>query len=218
MRVVVAEDEALLRGGLRSLLESAGIDVVADVGDASSLLRVVQADPPDIVVTDIRMPPGWADDGLRAAIVIRSQHPSVAVMVLSQHVQRRFATELLATGRGGIGYLLKHRVADVTNFLDDLRTVARGGTILDREVVDIMVKRAARSTETVDNLTARQREVLALVAEGRSNVAIAGEIHISERGVVQHISNIYLQLGLRERDDQHRRVLAVLRYLEDAGS
>lgn len=214
MRVLIAEDEALLRGGLRHLLTSAGMAVVADVGDAKALVAAAAAEQPDIVVTDIRMPPGNLDDGLRAAVAIRAAHPGMAVMVLSQHVQRQYATELLAAGRGRVGYLLKQRVVDMDRFVADLHTIAAGGLVLDPEVVEVLMARAAMGPGAFDRLTPRQLEVLALVAEGRSNAAIATNLTISERGVVQHLTNIYSQLGLRPDDDDHRRVLAVLRYLE----
>ena len=213
MRLVIAEDEALLREGLRSLLTTAGFDVVAAVGDAGALLQAVDDTAPDVVVTDIRMPPNQFDDGLRAAIELRCRHPGTAVMVVSQHVQRRYAAEMLRDGNGGFGYLLKVRIANVSQFCDDLRHVAGGGTVVDPEVVDSMMTRARHTWHDVDRLTDRQREVLALLAEGRSNAAIADRLGLKERGAVQHISNIYEVLGLDDDDDDHRRVLAVLRYL-----
>ncbi len=216
MRVLIGEDEALLRGGLRHLLTSAGMEVVADVGDAEALVAAAAAERPDIVVTDIRMPPGNLDDGLRAAVAIRAAHRGMAVMVLSQHVQRQYAIELLAGGRGRVGYLLNQGVVAVDRFVADLHTIAAGGLVLDPEVVEVLLAKAAAAGPpgAVADLTHRQIEVLALVAEGRSNAAIAARLAISERGVVQHLTNIYTQLGLRPGDDDHRRVLAVLRYLE----
>lgn len=216
MRVVIGEDEALLRNGLRLLLESAGMTVVAAVEDAGALRAAVAAERPHLVVTDIRMPPGGTDDGLRAAVAIRAAHPATGVVVLSQYVQRRYATELLAGGQGRVGYLLKQRVIDVERFVADLRTVAAGGTVLDPEVVETMVSRAARTTAALEGLTDRQHEVLALIAAGHSNAAIAAALSISERGVVQHMTNIYAQLHLPLDDDHHRRVLAVLHYLDAA--
>ena len=213
MRVVIAEDEALLREGLRSLLTTAGFDVIATVGDAPSLLAAVNETTPDIVITDIRMPPNHFDDGLRAAIELRQRHPGTAVMVVSQHVQRRYVDELLRDNNGGVGYLLKLRIADVEQFSSDLRRVAAGGTVVDSEVIHAMLSRATYSGHDVERLTDRQREVLALLAEGRSNGAIADRLGLKERGVVQHISNIYDVLGLPDDNDDHRRVLAVLRHL-----
>jgi DNA-binding NarL/FixJ family response regulator len=213
VRVGIAEDESLLREGLRALLTTAGFDVVATVGDAPALLLAVDETLPDIVVTDIRMPPNHFDDGLRAAIELRQRHPGTAVMVVSQHVQRRYVDELLRDGNGGVGYLLKLRIADVGQFCSDVRRAAAGGTVVDPEVVKAMMTRATYSWHNVDRLTDRQREVLGLLAEGRSNAAIGERLGLKERGVVQHISNIYEVLDLPDDDDDHRRVLAVLRYL-----
>ena len=210
MRVVIGEDEALLREGLALMLGRAGIEIVGMAASADELLRLVAAQPPDLVITDIRMPPDKTDDGLRAAITIRSAHPATAVLVLSQHVQRRYALELLSEGGHGVGYLLKQRVADVRTFLRDVARVADGETVLDPEVVAVMLDRSPQAT---DCLTPRQREVLALMAEGRSNAAIARELVITDKAVVQHVSNIYAALGLPPSDDDHRRVLAVVRLL-----
>lgn len=215
MRVVIAEDETLLRQGLQMLLADAGIDVVDVVGDAESLLAAVDRAGPDLVITDIRMPPHNLDDGLRAAINIRQIHPKTGVMVLSQYVQRNYAEELLAAKATGIGYLLKQRIADVEQFCADLANVAAGGTVLDPEVVSIMLSRASKTVPSMEHLTERQTEVLAHLAEGRSNRAIAAQLHISERAVVSHISNIYETLGIPVHDDDHRRVLAVLRFLSE---
>jgi len=218
MRVVIGEDEVLLREGLVHVLEADGFDVVASVGSAVELEDEVARHLPDLVITDIRMPPTHTDEGLLAALRIRTAHPSIAVVVLSQHVQRRYATELLDQQRGGVGYLLKQRIADVTTFTSDLRRVAAGGTALDPEVVAVMVSRASRASGAVGSLTPRQVEVLGLMAEGRSNAAIAGQLVLSEKAIVQHTSNIYDALGLPVDADDHRRVLAVIRYLSSAGS
>lgn len=217
MRVVIGEDETLLRQGLQLLLEGAGMEVVAAVGAADLLLEAVARGRPDLVVTDIRMPPDRTDDGLRAALRIRADWPGTAVMVLSQFVQRRYALELLgggSAGRAGVGYLLKERIADVDEFCDALRHVAAGGTVLDPEVVEIMM--ATTSTAALGGLTPRQREVLSLIAEGRSNAAIAARLQVSEKAVVQHSSRIYDQFGLPNEGHVHRRVLAVIRYLAEA--
>lgn len=213
MRVVIAEDEALLRQGLALMLHQAGFEVEATVADAASLLRTVAGRDPDIVVTDIRMPPTYTDEGMAAALQIRADYPRTAVMVLSQYVQRHYARELLGSQAGGVGYLLKQRISDADSFCDALRRIAAGGTALDPEVVSLMVGRAGRSQEGVGRLTPRQREVLTLMAEGRSNAWIAAHLFLSEKAVVQHTSNIYDALGLPVDADDHRRVLAVLRYL-----
>jgi DNA-binding NarL/FixJ family response regulator len=210
---VIADDEPLLRAGVRALLEDSGMDVVATAGTAGDLLELVVAERPDVVITDIRMPPGRGDDGLQAALVIRASSPGVGVVVLSQYVQRQYAIELLGDDPAGVGYLLKQRVSDVERFCSDIRRVAGGGTVLDPEVVEIMLARAHAANETIDRLTARQREVLGLVAEGRSNAAIAALLNITDKAVVAHTSHIYDLLGLRSTESDHRRVLAVLRYL-----
>jgi DNA-binding NarL/FixJ family response regulator len=213
MRVIIGEDEVLLREGLRHLLDSEGFEVVAVSGDADSLEREVDALMPDLVITDIRMPPTHTDEGLVAALRIRERFPSLAVVVLSQHVQRRFAADLLDQDGAGFGYLLKQRIADVRTFTADLRRVAAGGTALDPEVVSVLVARAHRASGAVGSLTPRQLQVLTLMAEGRSNARIAGELFLSEKAVVQHTSKIYDALGLPVDADDHRRVLAVIRYL-----
>lgn len=224
LRVLIAEDEVLLRHGLELMLREAGMEIVASVADLDSLIVAAEATRPDLVITDIRMPPGFSDEGLVAAAMIRSDQPQAAVMVLSQHVQRRYAMELLGIEQlsrsqripelpGRVGYLLKQRIADVDAFIDDLRAVAAGGTAIDPEVIAIMVTRAARTDQAVASLTARQLEVLALVAQGRSNAFIAASLFITEKAVVQHISRIYDGLGLPLAGDAHRRVLAVLHYL-----
>ncbi|MGX5696221.1 response regulator [Agromyces soli] len=214
MRIVIGEDEALIRRGLELLLGDAGHEVVAAVGDAEALLAAVEAHGPELVVTDIRMPPTSTDEGLVAALRIRRERPGTAVVVLSQYVQRRYARELLATGGGGVGYLLKQRIADIDTFLADLERVADGGTALDPEVVEVMLGRARHQVREVGSLTPRQQEVLALVAEGRSNASIAAKLFLTEKAVVQHVSRIYDALGLAPDADAHRRVQAVVRYLD----
>lgn len=214
LRVVIGEDEALIRRGLELLLADAGHAVVATAADAETLCRAAVEFAPDLVVTDIRMPPTHSDEGLVAALRIREALPQTGVVVLSQHVQRSYAQELLADGPGGVGYLLKQRIADIDTFLADLNSVAAGGTVLDPDVVAIMVDRATRTTPAVSGLTPRQREVLALVAEGRSNASIAAALFLTEKSVVQHISRIYDALGLAQDAEAHRRVQAVVKYLE----
>ncbi|MFF2631448.1 response regulator transcription factor [Microbacterium sp. NPDC058021] len=216
LRIVIAEDETLIRRGLQLLLEEAGHDVVAAVGDAGRLREAVAAHAPDLVVTDIRMPPTHTDEGLLAALAIRAAHPATGVVVLSQHVQRSYARELLSSGAGGVGYLLKQRISDIETFLHDLAAVATGATVLDPEVVAVMVDRASRAASAVGCLTPRQREVLALVAEGCSNASIAAKLFLTEKAVVQHMSRIYDALGLPADADVHRRVQAVIHYLDDA--
>ncbi len=213
MRVVIGEDEALLREGLSRLLEDAGFTVVATTGDARELAPLVQAQAPDLLLTDIRMPPDHTEDGLRAAIAIRAARATTRVLVLSQYVHRRYAEELLGDQPAGVGYLLKQRVANVDSFCRDVRVVADGGTVLDPEVVSAMLTRARHENDALDRLTPRQAEVLALLAEGRSNAAIARSLRITEKAVVHHVSGIYTVLGLPVTDDDHRRVLAVVRYL-----
>lgn len=214
MRVVIGEDEPLLREGLALLLSRNDFDVVAAVGDADELRSAVATAAPDVVVTDIRMPPDNTDDGLRVALDIRRTERSTPVLVLSQHVSRRYVTALLGDRTGGVGYLLKHRVTDVEGFCDDLTRVARGGVALDPEVVSVMVGRSARDDGRVDRLTPRQVQVLGLVAEGRSNLAIANRLGITEKAVARHAAQIYDTLGLPPSLDDHRRVLAVVRFLD----
>jgi DNA-binding NarL/FixJ family response regulator len=213
VRVVIAEDESLLREGLVLLLQGSGSDVVATAATAPGLLAAVAEHRPDVVVTDLRMPPGHADDGLQAAIRIRAEHPGTGVVVLSQFVQRRYAVELIGANPAGVGYLLKQRVADTRRFTADVRRVAEGGTALDPDVVQLMLRRVSREDSAVERLTERQREVLALIAEGHTNAMIAERLGVTERAIVQHTSNIYAELGLTEGVDGHRRVLAVLRHL-----
>jgi DNA-binding NarL/FixJ family response regulator len=213
-RVTVAEDSVLLREGLCRLLAEAGFAVVGAVGDGEELLRAVAADPPDVVVADVRMPPTHSDEGLRAALVIRSRWPSVAVLVLSQYVEERYATELLAGDTRGVGYLLKDRVADVESFVEALHRVRAGGTALDPEVVSQIFARSRRA-QPLAGLTPRERQVLTLMAEGRSNNGIAEALVVSEGAVEKHISGIFGKFELPAASTDHRRVLAVLKYLED---
>ncbi|WP_223774801.1 response regulator transcription factor [Streptomyces sp. 135] len=211
LRVVLAEDSVLLREGLIGVLSRFGHETVAAVGDAEALRDAVSAYEPDIVVTDVRMPPGFQDEGLRAAVALRAQRPMLPVLVLSQYVQRSYAAELLDTGDGtGVGYLLKDRVGQVEQFIEGLTRVARGGTVVDPEVVRQLLR---RRRDPLEQLTPREREVLALVAEGKSNGAIAAELVVSEAAVGKHIGNILGKLDLPPADGIHRRVLAVLAYL-----
>lgn len=213
MRVVIGEDEVLLRQGLIHILSHGGHQVVGAAGNAVELVRYTEDHRPDLVITDIRMPPRHADEGLVAALRIHRSHPEIAIVVLSQHVQRRYAVELLAERPSGVGYLLKQRIADAATFCADLDLVHAGGTVLDPEVVALLMARGRRDHPAVDRLTPRRREVLALMAEGRTNAAIARRLSITEKAVVAHASLIYDQLGLQPSEDDHRRVLAVLRYL-----
>ncbi|WP_280409772.1 response regulator transcription factor [Nocardia brasiliensis] len=212
MRVMIAEDDALLREGLVLLLSTAGIEVVAAVGNADDFLAAVAADRPDAVVVDIRMPPTFTDDGLRAAVRARELHPGLPVLVLSSWVEDSYAAELLGDGLGGVGYLLKERVGKVDRFLDSLRRVAAGGTAMDPEVISqLLVRRKA--DDPLAALTAREREVLALMAEGHNNGTIAERLVVSEGAVHKHIRSIFVKLGLSTEEVGHRRVLAVLAYL-----
>jgi DNA-binding NarL/FixJ family response regulator len=213
MRVLVAEDSVLLREGIVRLLEESGFDVVARAGDAEDLLRKVFAHRPDVAVVDIRMPPTHTDDGLRAAVEIRARMPRTGVLMLSQYVEESYSAELLADGPGGVGYLLKDRVADVERFTQAVRRVGRGGSALDPEVVAGLIGRRTRSDDPLATLTRREREVLALMAEGRSNQAVAEALVITARAVEKHVTNIFLKLGLERTMDDHRRVLAVLTFL-----
>jgi DNA-binding NarL/FixJ family response regulator len=216
MRIVIAEDSAVIRAGLVEILAERGHETVAAVGDAEALRAAVDEHEPDAAVVDVRMPPGYTDEGIRAAISIRRDHPGTGVLVFSQYIETRHAAELLgaASSRGaaGIGYLLKDRVGDVGEFVDALSRVAAGGTALDPEVVTQLL--ATRRTGDLDALTPREHDVLSLMAEGRSNGAIAGTLVISERAVEKHVANIFAKFGLAPSDADHRRVLAVLRYLE----
>jgi DNA-binding NarL/FixJ family response regulator len=212
MRIVIAEDSALLRAGIERILTDFGHDVVAGVSDATNLLRIVNELKPDLAILDVRMPPTFTDEGIRAALVVRKQFPDIAVLVLSQYVEENYATELVAGRSRGVGYLLKDRVADVGDFLESLRRVAAGGTALDPEVVQQLLFRAHRS-DPMARLTPRESEVLGLMAEGRSNTAIARSIVVTEGAVEKHVRNIFTKLDLPPDDEQHRRVLAVLAYL-----
>jgi DNA-binding NarL/FixJ family response regulator len=212
LRVVVAEDSALIREGLARLIEESGGTVVAKVGDGPAFVAAVEAHRPDVSVVDVRMPPTQRDEGLRAAIEARRRVPATPVLVLSQYVERQYATELLADGAGGVGYLLKDRVGDIPEFMDALRRVARGGTALDPEVVaQLMVPR--RPDDPLSALTPREREVLGAMAEGRTNIGIARLLDITEGATEKHISNIFGKLALPDTQNDHRRVLAVLTYL-----
>jgi DNA-binding NarL/FixJ family response regulator len=213
VRVVIAEDSAILRDGLVQLLADRGFVVSAAVSDASGLEEAVATDPPDVAVVDIRMPPTFTDEGLRAALRLRRNHPAVGILVFSQYVETRYAAELIAGGAAGIGYLLKDRVADVGDFVEALVRVASGGTALDPEVVTQLMG-ASRRTDTLAGLSGREREVLGLMAEGRTNSAIAASLVISHGAVEKHIANIFSKLNLPATPTDHRRVLAVLRYLE----
>ena|SRR5918995_992546 len=213
MRVVVAEDSVLLREGVVRLLEEAGFDVVGQAGDGEELLRKVRAHKPDVAIVDVRMPPSQTDEGLRAAREIRSELPSVGVLVLSQYVEETYARELLADNAEGLGYLLKDRVADIDAFAEATRRVAGGGSALDPAVVSQLLGRA-RSDDPIEALTPREREVLGLMAEGRSNAAIAEQLVVTERAVEKHVTSIFSKLDLTTSPDDHRRVLAVLRFLQ----
>lgn len=214
MRVVIGEDEALFREGLTLVLEQGGFSVVGTASDPEHLIRSARELSPDLVVTDIRMPPNRTDEGLRAALQIRAAMPQVAIMVLSHYLQRQVAIQLIARHSAGTGYLLKQRVADVAAFCQQLRSICDGGTVLDADVVAMMVSRARAHNDAAARLTDRQQQVLALMAEGWNNSAIARKLSVTERTVVQHVSNTYDQLGLQVSDNEHRRVLAVLRYLD----
>lgn len=212
MRVVIAEDSVLLREGVTRLLDEAGFDVVGAVGDAEQLLRAVATHQPDVVVADVRMPPTHSDEGLRAALVIRQRWPHIAVLVFSQYVEERYATDLLAGNTRGVGYLLKDRVADVEEFTEALRRVGGGGTALDPDVVSQILVRSRRQ-DPLARLTNREREVLALMAEGRSNAGIGAALTVSDGAVEKHVSSIFTKLDLPQAGNDHRRVLAVLHYL-----
>jgi len=214
MRVVICEDNALLREGLVALLRENDVDVVAVAEDAEGLMRVVSGHKPDVAICDVRLPPGFSDEGVRAAIELRRRYPGIAILMLSQYVEPAYTAELLASGEGGVGYLLKERVGDVAAFLDALRRVADGGTALDREVVaEIVTRRTEEGSGDLEALTPREREVLELMAEGRTNGAIARELVVTLGAVEKHVSNVFTKLGLPDGSDDHRRVLAVLTYL-----
>jgi DNA-binding NarL/FixJ family response regulator len=220
MRVVIAEDQALLREGIVALLRENDVDVVAQAEDGPGLVRIVGGHKPDLAIVDVRLPPTYTDEGVRAAIEARERHPGLGILILSQYVEPAYTAELLATGEGGVGYLLKERVGEVRAFLDAVRRVAAGGTALDREVVAELVRGrdAAPGNEALSALTPREQEVLGLMAEGRTNAAIARALVVTQGAVEKHISSIFGKLDLPATDDDHRRVLAVLAYLRAGGS
>jgi DNA-binding NarL/FixJ family response regulator len=215
VRVVIVEDHALLREGLVALLAENEIEVVATAEDGDGLLRIAAGHRPDLAICDVRLPPTFTDEGIRAALEARRRHPSLAVLVLSQYVEPAYSRELLAAGESGVGYLLKERVSEVRTFVDAVRRVAAGGTALDREVVSSLMRERDQSTADgrIDALTARERDTLELIAQGRSNAAIARELVVTLGAVEKHVTNIFSKLELPVTDDDHRRVLAVLAYL-----
>jgi DNA-binding NarL/FixJ family response regulator len=217
VRVVIAEDSVLLREGLTRLLTDRGLEVVAGVGDGEELLALLdelalRGELPDVVVADVRMPPTHTDEGVRACVELRRRHPGVGTLVLSQYVEERYASELLSGSTRGVGYLLKDRVADVRDFVEAVQRVAQGGTALDPEVVAQLLGRS-RKHDVLDSLTPREREVLGLMAEGRTNAAVARQLVVSDGAVEKHVSNIFMKLGLSQSPEDHRRVLAVLTYI-----
>ena len=214
MRVVIAEDSVLLRAGIERLLADENIDVVAAMEDGDGLLVAVSEHRPDLAIVDVRMPPSFTDEGLRAALKAREQQPGLPVLVLSQYVEERYAVELLSGGAGGVGYLLKERVADVAEFVDAVQRVASGGTCIDQEVIAQLMARGRRNP--IDVLTPREREVLGLMAQGLTNVAIAKSLTVSDGAVEKHVGNIFSKLGLEPSAEEHRRVRAVLTFLERA--
>lgn len=213
MRVIICEDHALLRDGLERLLTTHGFDVAASVDDTRAFLAAVTSERPDVCVVDVRLPPSFTDEGVRAAIEARRQSPGLPILILSQYVEQTYARELLTAGEGGVGYLLKDRVADPAQFVEAVRRVADGGTALDPEAVAQLLGRQDRQGR-LELLTAREREVLSLMAEGRSNNAIAEQLVITERAVEKHVSNIFWKLDLPATSKDHRRVLAVLAWLQ----
>ena len=212
MRVVIAEDSVLLRAGIQRLLADENIETVAAAEDGEGLLIAVSEHRPDLAIVDVRMPPSFTDEGLRAALRAREQQPGLPVLVLSQYVEERYAVELLSGGAGGVGYLLKERVADVAEFVDAVHRVAAGGTCIDQEVIAQLMARGRRNP--IDVLTPREREVLGLMAQGLSNVAIAKSLVVSDGAVEKHVGNIFSKLGLEPSAEEHRRVRAVLTFLE----
>jgi DNA-binding NarL/FixJ family response regulator len=212
MRVVIADDSVLIREGVVRVLDEAGFDIVAQAGDAEDLMRKVRAHAPDVAVVDIRMPPTNTDDGLRAALEIRSSAPGTGVLVLSEYVEESYALDLVGDKPAGIGYLLKHRIAEIDRFVEAVRRVGDGGSVLDPEVISHLVSRR-RSDSPIDELTRREREVLELMAEGRSNHAIAEQLVVTERAVEKHVTSIFGKLDLAPAPEDHRRVLAVLTFL-----
>ena len=211
MRIVIAEDAVLLRAGLVRLLTDAGHEIVAETDTAEGLVRAVEEHRPDFALVDVRLPPTFTDEGIRAAVLIRSSHPGVAVLVLSQYVEERYASELIASRREGLGYLLKNRVADVDQFLESVQTVGSGGTVLDPEVLTQILVRSRRR-EDMELLSPREREVLSLMAQGLSNASIATNLYLTESAVEKHIGSIFAKLGVTS-ETGNRRVLAVLKYL-----
>jgi len=216
MRVVIIEDQALLREGIVALLKDNDIEVVGQGEDGPSLLRLVNGHKPDLAIVDVRLPPSFTDEGIRAAIEAREAHPGLGVLILSQYVEPVYTSELLANGSGGVGYLLKERVADIPAFLDSINRVAGGGTALDREVVAEMVS-GRKSDSSLNELTPRETEVLSLMAEGKTNTGIAETLVVTPGAVEKHISSIFSKLDLPASDGSHRRVMAVLRYLQASG-
>jgi DNA-binding NarL/FixJ family response regulator len=214
VRVVIAEDLALLRDGLTRLLRDNGFEVVDAVRDGDALVHAVIRERPDIAIVDIRLPPSFRDEGLRAALELRERHPETAILIVSQYVEPAYATELLADGKGGVGYLLKDRVMEVAEFVDAVRRVAGGGTALDPEVVAQLFSRRRHADAPLERLTARETEVLGLMAEGRTNVAIASQLVLTVGAVEKHVANIFTKLRLPPSETDHRRVLAVLAYLQ----
>jgi DNA-binding NarL/FixJ family response regulator len=213
VRVVIAEDLALLRDGLTRLLRDNGFEVVAAVRDGDALVHAVAQEQPEVAIVDIRLPPSFRDEGVRAALELRERHPETAILVVSQYVESTYASELLADGRGGVGYLLKDRIMEVADFVDAVRRVAKGGTALDPEVVAQLFSRR-RVDGPLEHLTPREREVLGLMAEGRSNAAIAEELVLTIGAVEKHVANIFMKLSLPPSETDNRRVLAVLAYLQ----
>lgn len=220
VRVVVVEDHALLREGIVALLAENGIEVVAQAADGPGLLRIVDGHKPDLAICDVRLPPSFTDEGIRAALEARRRHPELAILVLSQYVEPVYTGELLASGESGVGYLLKERVSEVRTFVDSVKRVAAGGTALDREVVSALMADRSRggADPELASLTGRERETLELIAQGRSNAAIARELVVTLGAIEKHVSSIFAKLNLPARDDDHRRVLAVLAYLRATGA
>jgi DNA-binding NarL/FixJ family response regulator len=216
VRIVICEDSALLREGLVRVLEDAGHTVVAALADASRLDETADQTSPDLCILDVRLPPTWTDEGIRAALALRSRHPALALLVLSQYVEERYAADLIAASAGSLGYLLKDRVADVSDFLEAVDRIAGGATVLDPEVVAQLLSRRARDTR-MQRLTDREASVLALIAEGRSNQAIARTLHVSEGSVEKHITAVFQKLGLEPDESGNRRVLAALAHIEHGG-
>jgi DNA-binding NarL/FixJ family response regulator len=222
VRVVIVEDHALLREGMVALLQENEIEVVAQAEDGPGLLRIVEGHKPDLAICDVRLPPTFTDEGIRAALDARRRHPALAILVLSQYVEPAYSAELLQEGESGVGYLLKERVSEVRTFVEAVRRVAGGGTALDREVVSTLVRDrlgggAGATATAIDALTARERETLELIAQGRTNAAIARELVVTLGAVEKHISNIFGKLDLPATDEDHRRVLAVLTFLRATG-